>query len=264
MKPGTRWTQFWTVLSFAALAAVLVPVFVIDAPWPAAARDYVEAQGVREIGSYNLVSAVYLGYRIFDTVGEIIVLIASVIGTVAVFSAAGAVLAEGYEIDLRNMSDREKQEIMDDSSFTLPGEKRHTHALRTHLLEVVTGVLGPVVVLFGFYIMVYGHSSPGGGFQGGVIIASGIVFLALGNRMESSTMLTRPPVLERIESAAFLVLALASFGGMFTGTGFFGDFLKEFALYPAGFMMIMKVSIGLIVGAGIGYLCIAMVGREIT
>ena len=67
--------------------------------------------------------------------------------------------------------------------FSLVKEKRSSHRLRTHLLEVVTGKIGPVVLLFGFYVMGQGHISPGGGFQGGTIIASGIMLFILETRI---------------------------------------------------------------------------------
>lgn len=47
-------------------------------------RDQLLSRGVEETGSINLVSAIYLGYRAYDTLGETIVLVLSVAGVLAV------------------------------------------------------------------------------------------------------------------------------------------------------------------------------------
>jgi multicomponent Na+:H+ antiporter subunit B len=47
-------------------------------------RDYILLHGVEETGAINLVSAIYLGYRAFDTLGETIVLVLSVAAVVLI------------------------------------------------------------------------------------------------------------------------------------------------------------------------------------
>lgn len=248
------------ITAMIAVAAVLLPIFLADTPWPVGARDYLQENGFGDSGAINLVSAIYLGYRAFDTLGETIVLLVAVGGTIGILTRSGAILAEGYtNPDTVAGIDSSEEEI---PSFSLAREKRKSHALRTHLLEVVTAILGPIVLLFGFYVMLYGHLSPGGGFQGGVVVASGIVFLGLGNRMESSTKLTQAAVLGRIEAAAFLLLILASISGILLGKGFFGNPLSRFTAVPEGFIIMLNAIIGLKVGAGIGFMCIAILGRE--
>jgi multicomponent Na+:H+ antiporter subunit B len=147
------------------------------------------------------------------------------------------------------------------SAFSLGHEKRSSHALRTHLLEVVTGKIGPIVLLFGFYVMLYGHLSPGGGFQGGVIIASGIVFLALGNQQDHTSALSKSSILGGIESVSFLLFIFVAISGIFFDKGFFGNPLADSA-YPVGFIVLMNSIIGLKVGASIGFMCIAMMGGQ--
>lgn len=46
-------------------------------------REYVVEHGVEETGAVNLVTAIYLGYRAFDTLGETIVLMLAVSGAIA-------------------------------------------------------------------------------------------------------------------------------------------------------------------------------------
>ena len=47
------------------------------------------------------------------------------------------------------------------------------------ILRVVTKILIPFILLFGFYVIMHGEISPGGGFQGGVILASAFILYAL-------------------------------------------------------------------------------------
>lgn len=42
----------------------------------------------------------------------------------------------------------------------------------SEIISRMTGLLYPFILLFGFYIILNGHASPGGGFQGGAVLAS--------------------------------------------------------------------------------------------
>jgi multicomponent Na+:H+ antiporter subunit B len=234
-----------TFLTLAAILAVVIPVFFSDTPWPSSARDYLEAQGETDSGARNLVSAIYLGYRAFDTLGETIVLLVAVSGTISIIAHSGISLARGFGEEALNRN---------------IGGPRLRHR-RTELIDVVTGKLGPIVLIFGLYVMLFGHLSPGGGFQGGVVIASGIVFIALGSKNEDSTRLQEAGVLARIEAAGFLSLILAALSGMVTGSGFFGNPLAGMGASPVSYIVILNAVIGLKVGAGIGFMCVAMMGR---
>lgn len=241
-----------TVTAVGTVAAVLFIIFLLDSPWPTAARDYLESYGREETGAPNLVSGIYLGYRAYDTMGETIVLLVAVSGTIGILKKIKELMAA-----------EERKEAGDASAFRLPAEKRKTHTLRTNLIEVVTGKIGPIVLIFGVYVMVYGHLSPGGGFQGGVIIASGIIFLALGSGLDTSAAFADATVLNRLEAGALLILVLASLSGIPAGKGFFGNPVEIFTMIPAAFIIFLNAVIGLKVGAGIGLLCISMLGEEL-
>lgn len=252
-KSRTRyriWTKIASLVAVLSMGLVMLPIFLDNTPWPTVARDYLSQNGVTESGATNLVSAIYLGYRIFDTMGETIVLLVAVLGTMGILSRVESLVETAQD---------DENTIGTISGFSLGNEKRRSHVMRTHLLEVVTGKIGPIVLLFGFYVMLYGHVSPGGGFQGGVIIASGIVFLALGNQQEGSSSLSSSTMLNRIEAITFLLLVLVSFSGLLIGSGFFGNPL-EASRFPVGYMVILNAIIGLKVGSSIGFMCIAMMG----
>ena len=48
------------------------------------------------------------------------------------------------------------------------------------VVKTVCRLLAPFIQMFGLYVIMHGHSSPGGGFQGGVILASSFLLLAIG------------------------------------------------------------------------------------
>ena len=220
------------VVVLGAAVFTLLPLVRLDTAWPVALRDHLEQRGVQESGACNLVSAIYLGYRSFDTLGETIVLLVAVSGTIGMIAGAGGVPR-------------------------LERSKGH----RTELIDVVTGKLGPVVLIFGLYVMMFGHMSPGGGFQGGVVVASGIVFLALGSRAGGRSRITEPGNLARIEALGFLFLVIASLVGSFTGAGYFGNPLARAGISPVVYIIALNAVIGLKVGAGISLMCVAMLGE---
>jgi multicomponent Na+:H+ antiporter subunit B len=265
----------------AATVLTLMPLFFLDVPWPSTLRDYLEERGVQDSGARNLVSAIYLGYRAFDTLGETIVLLVAVSGTIGMVAGAGGSLAKGYadvvlgdtELPIEDAQAgrstasaaaaflaRETASAMvnkQDGQPRLERSKGH----RTELIDVVTGKLGPVVLIFGLYVMMFGHLSPGGGFQGGVVVASGIVFLALGSRAGGRSRITEPGNLARIEAVGFLFLVIASLVGTFTGAGYFGNPLAGAGISPVVYIITLNAVIGLKVGAGISFMCVAMLGE---
>lgn len=52
------------------------------------------------------------------------------------------------------------------------------------IIRTVCRSLTPFIQLFGLYVIMHGHSSPGGGFQGGVILASSFILLAISEEDE--------------------------------------------------------------------------------
>lgn len=113
-------------------------------------QRYVE-EGMGEVGSVNLVSNMILGYRGFDTFGE----------TCVLFIAATCVLV------LLKKSEKEIEEEKETDWQYEP--KPDT------ILQLVTTVLVPCIFLFGIYIVLNGHLSPGGGFSGGATIGAGLI-----------------------------------------------------------------------------------------
>lgn len=222
------WSIFWSVLSL-MIAGVLVGVILMEgSTWPTQVRDFTERRGIADTGAINLVSSIYLGYRAYDTLGETIVLLLGVLGTLGLVRVGEQ----------------------------LSGSPK-PRGLRTDFLNVASGKLGPIVLVFGFYVMIFGHVSPGGGFQGGVVFASGLVFLAMGSRDAVFSPLVKSSFLHKLEALALLSLLLVSVIGLFTGLGLFGNF----GLPSGYFIVLLNILIGLKVGSSLGLLCLILLEK---
>ncbi len=115
-------------------------------------------RGVEETGAVNIVAGMILDYRAFDTLGESTVL----------FIAASAVL-----ILLR--IDRRKDGTPVQELIAAESDDRHYEPRADRILQGSVMVLTPIILLFGIYIILNGHLSPGGGFSGGAIISAGLI-----------------------------------------------------------------------------------------
>lgn len=118
-------------------------------------QRYIE-RGIEETGAANLVAGMILSYRVFDTFGESSVLfLAATCVTILLRRDKKNTTSQ----DLRNMALEDKQNRKDKDMI-----------LRTSVL-----LLLPVSVMVGFYVMLFGHLSPGGGFSGGAILGGGMI-----------------------------------------------------------------------------------------
>lgn len=180
------------------------------------AEHYVR-NGVRETGAANIVTSVVVTYRGFDTLGEVTVLFIAAV-------AVGVVLLPAIR----------------------PARNEKTEAS----LVVRTGskVLFPFITLLGAYVFLHGHLTPGGGFQGGAVIASGFLLLYLASPSRGAGR----NALSAVESLSGLVFVAVGILGIVYGVGFLGNFLPLGArneLLSAGVIPIIYLAIGLKVGA---------------
>ncbi|MCA1950312.1 MAG: hypothetical protein LDL24_07055 [Treponema sp.] len=226
------------------LLVVLGPMIIPDEAWPEVNRNFLAVRGLDDTGANNLVSAIYLGYRAYDTIGETIVLLAAVAGALYLITSPSA------------------QEPADIT--TLDSIEKKKHATRTNVISMTTGKLAPVVMLFGWYVMFFGHQSPGGGFQGGVVLASGLLFIALGREKRQVASIITKDSLRAIEVGSlfailFMVFIPLLFGSFVLENPFASaDITIPKVLYIIGF----NVAIGLKVGSGLALLGLLMMDMK--
>lgn len=130
---------------------------------------------------------------------------------------------------------------------------------KTEILDLISRKLAPFMFLFGLYLLFYGHISPGGGFQGGVVISSGVILLSMSRGVRTVEALFPGKSLSIAESLTYILLLGAGVAGMVVGVGFLGNPIgvtDVIAVPRVGFILLLNVLIGLKVGAGVSLICI--------
>jgi multicomponent Na+:H+ antiporter subunit B len=142
----------------------------------------------------------------------------------------------------------------------------HRGIKKTDILELAGRKLAPFMFLFGLYLVSYGDVSPGGGFQGGAVIASGVILLSMTHGVGFTRQLFPVKGLSLTEAAAFGLLIATGVVGLVAGAGFLADFLspseEAFVLPEARFIYLLNVLIGVKVAAGISLICLHLFGED--
>ena len=133
----------------------------------------------------------------------------------------------------------------------------------TLVVKKICQFVAPVIFLFGIYVTVHGHLSPGGGFTGGVIMASAFIFQILSDGSILEKLRLEKWRLELTESLAiFTFLVLAVLGLILIGFKvFFANFLPPGQLgelISGGIIPIGNIIIGIEVCAAISSIFVAL------
>ena len=96
------------------------------------------------------------------------------------------------------------------------------------VLRVVTKLLLPLILLFALYVQFHGDFGPGGGFQAGVIFASGIILYALVFGLDAARSVVPPALVLRGMPLGVLIYAGTGFATLLLG----GDFLDYNRIDP--------------------------------
>ena len=193
--------------------------------------EVLNAVAVGERNSTNVVSAVNFDYRGLDTLGEEFILFVSVVSVAAI---------------LRKQKDEEGSG--DDEVPERLRDARDSDAVRLMGVALV-----PVTMVFGLYMIAHGQVSPGGGFQGGVILATVplVVYLCAG----AKTFLRIAPkaIAKAAESVGAGGYAIIGCLGVLAGKAFLENVLplgRPGEAWSAGTILWLNLTVGLAVGAG--------------
>lgn len=115
--------------------------------------------GLSETGAVNTVAGIILDYRAFDTFGESVVLFLAAVSVIALLRLKTESGYSGKE-DRSGGTEHEEDEERD------------------IILEQVARLLVPFILMFGVYVVLNGHLSPGGGFSGGTVMGAGLILYA--------------------------------------------------------------------------------------
>jgi multisubunit Na+/H+ antiporter MnhB subunit len=115
---------------------------------------------------------------------------------------------------------------------------------------------GPIL-LFGIYMVLYGHITPGGGFGGGVVIALAFILITLVSGERTGLRTFSKGAASRLDSVGLLIfLALGWLGTWWAGGYFFGNFITtpeaaQFTLLSGGIMPLANLALGLKVASAL-------------
>ena len=187
---------------------------------PTTVGAYYLSKTPSELSVANVITAIVVNYRGFDTLGEVSVLFLAATGL-------GSILY------------RRRKEGEHSVSISKPSSQ---------LLQAGSKLIYPAILVLGAYVFIHGHLTPGGGFQGGAIIATGILLMM----MSYKDFHLNHTVLTWIESVAGITFATIGIAGLIVGKTFLENFMPIGTLndlFSGGIIPIIYIAVGFKVAA---------------
>ena len=195
-------------------------------------RRYIE-KGQEETGAVNIVAGMILDYRAFDTLGESNVL----------FIAACSVLI------LLRIS-RDKNGGMSAEQLTVEANDRMYEPKNDLILQHIAKVLVPIILMFGMYVIMNGHISPGGGFSGGAIMGAGLILYLNAFGFKKTESFFTFKTFQIVSLCALSFYAISKAYSFFTGANHLWSFITPGTpgkLFSAGLIPYLNLAVGLVV-----------------
>jgi multicomponent Na+:H+ antiporter subunit B len=197
--------------------------------------DILNHVAVPERSNTDVVTAVNFDYRAIDTLGEEFILFAAVVGVASL---------------LRTLHDESSRDPDDDA----PGRRVPETSLAIRLAGLV--LVAPTV-LVGLYVVAHGHQTPGGGFQGGVILATALLLTYLSADYMTMRRVGPTELIETAEGIGALGFVLIGLAGLVFGGAFFQNVLGKGIpgqLDSAGLIPLSNVAVGMAVTGGFAFM----------
>ena len=231
-----RFRRFYAIVATAVCLMMISLLFLTVSNLPIFGQEnnpannevverYLE-KGLEETGAINVTAGIILDYRAFDTFGESAVLFLAV--------AAVWILLKKEEKEIRVLL-----------------EETRIYAPKADLIfRTVAKFLTPCIFLFGIYIILNGHLSPGGGFSGGAVLGAGLILYNLAYGTERTRRFLGEKNFTRLVMGGLLFYALAKSYSFFTG----GNHLPSIiplgtpgSIFSAGLILPLNIAVGLVV-----------------
>ncbi|MGP9022734.1 hydrogen gas-evolving membrane-bound hydrogenase subunit E [Streptomyces sp. BR1] len=225
----TRRLRMW-VLAVGGLgvAALLTAAFLRLPAFGGDVHPYGDRSVAASLGrrTSNVIASVNFDQRAFDTLGEESILFAAVLGTVVLLRQT-----------------RDERQVR-------PAPAEVATAVRRYAL-----IMLPVALLVGLYVIAHGQLSPGGGFQGGVVVATSLHLLYIGADYRALERI-RPVGLYEVGDAAgeaaYVILGVA---GLIGGSSFLANTILPHgtfnALASGGTVPLLNAAVGMEVGCAV-------------
>ena len=183
-------------------------------------------RGTEETGAVNTVAGMILDYRAFDTLGESFVLFTAVC-TVTILLHQPA-----HKTRLRRVQ---------------PDRCRYD---RDPIVRKMAAFVIPVILVFGVYVLLNGHLSPGGGFSGGAILAAAFILYALVWGDERASQLMTPRLIRTVVVCSLGFYCLAKSYSFYTGANDIHSIIPlgtPGAILSSGLILVLNICVGFIV-----------------
>jgi len=188
-------------------------------------KRYIE-QGIQETGAVNVVAGMILDYRAFDTFGESTVLFSAVCSVFLVLQ-------------------RTREEVQYNFEITKPFEPPVNK-----IFQWVAVYLVPCILMYGIYVVLNGHLSPGGGFSGGAIIGAALILYSSAFGHEKTSVFMNEKIFKKTVVFALLFYALAKSYSFYTGANHIPSLIPlgtPGAILSAGLILPLNIAVGMIV-----------------
>jgi multicomponent Na+:H+ antiporter subunit B len=205
--------------------------------YPGPYGDILNAVAVPERHVLNVVTAVIFDYRGFDTLGEEFILFACVTGVTLL---------------LRHEGKSEEEECAPRPGLKPPPNGAILPEATEATRLCSAGCIG-LILVFGIYIILTGHLSLGGGFQGGVLLSSAWLLLFLAYGTQTLHRFSNKYVVEWFESSGAGAYVLIGLAGLVFGRNFLANILplgEPGQLLSSGTILLINCGVGVEVTAG--------------
>jgi len=195
-------------------------------------QRYIE-QGMQETGAVNIVAGMILDYRAFDTLGESNVLFIAACSVLILLRVPGNKSGAPTPEQLEAEADDRMYEPKNDM-----------------ILQHQAALLVPLVLIYGIYVIMNGHISPGGGFSGGAIMGAGLILYLNAFGFKKTGRFFRYGTFKTISCMALSFYALSKAYSFFTGANHLPSIITPGTpgmLFSAGLIPYLNIAVGLVV-----------------
>lgn len=187
---------------------------------------YIES-GLQETGAVNIVTGMILDYRAFDTLGESHVLFVATITVLILLHLT--------------KTDEAKSAVTNDRKFEPKNDP---------ILQMAARFLVPIIAVFGIYVILNGHISPGGGFSGGAIIGAALILYVAAFGFEKTEKFFTEKTYKIISFVALATYCIAKSYSFYTGANHIDSHIPlgvPGAILSSGLILILNICVGMVV-----------------
>ncbi|MEG1896099.1 MAG: hydrogen gas-evolving membrane-bound hydrogenase subunit E, partial [Oscillospiraceae bacterium] len=198
---------------------------------------YIE-KGLEETGAVNIVAGMILDYRAFDTFGESCVL----------FVAASSVMLL-LRKEKGEKEDEEKNDNLEAKEETYRAANNFQFT-RDPIVKNVAKFIVPMALVFGIYIVLNGHLSPGGGFSGGAVMGASLILYSSAFGYRKIRKFVTEKLARNVTFFSLAFYAIAKSYSFFTGANHMATGIPlgiPGHIISSGLILPLNIAVGLIV-----------------